>query len=227
MTIRFRNCAESKRRTGAERRVSEWKDAASNTMGLLCRTSMPAAAAKHSSLCAHIGWKARRSLRLPRLWRPSGAGLPWIGVAMDIPIVRRPTRADYLDDLESLFVHPGLERAELLGNSLGGVNAYQFAARHPESVRALIIEDIRVVIADDTSFALAWSGTFKTRGDLEERIGPRLMPYLRDSFRSVPGGCRTLPWIQDIRSCRFECTHPTSPSRREAVIQREGSEYQF
>jgi|ERR1017187_6413710 pimeloyl-ACP methyl ester carboxylesterase len=100
------------------------------------------------------------------------------------------TRTDYLDDLQSLFVHLGVERAVLLGNSLGGVNAYQFAARHPESVRALIIEDIGVVIADDTSFALAWSGTFKTRGDLEERIGPRLMPYLRDSFRSVSGGWR-------------------------------------
>jgi len=100
------------------------------------------------------------------------------------------TRSDYLDDLKSLFVHLGLERAVLLGNSLGGVNAYQFAAHHPESVRALIIEDIGAVIADDTSFVLAWYGTFKTRGDLEEGIGPRLVPYLRNSFRSVPGGWR-------------------------------------
>lgn len=97
-------------------------------------------------------------------------------------------RSDYLDDLLGLVDHLGLRQAVLLGNSLGGVNAYQFAARHPERVRALIIEDIGAVIADDTSFALAWSGIFKTRGDLEERIGPRFLPYLQDSIRSVPAG---------------------------------------
>jgi len=98
------------------------------------------------------------------------------------------TRTDYLDDLQALFTHLGLEKAVLLGNSLGGVNAYQFAARYPERVRGLIIEDIGAVIADDTSFALAWSGTFKSRSDLEECVGPRFLPYLKDSIRSVSGG---------------------------------------
>jgi pimeloyl-ACP methyl ester carboxylesterase len=98
------------------------------------------------------------------------------------------SRSDYIDDLLGLVDHLGLEKAVLLGNSLGGVNAYQFAARYPDRVRALIIEDIGAVIADDTSFAFAWSGIFKTRGDLEERIGPRFLPYLRDSIRSVPAG---------------------------------------
>ena len=98
------------------------------------------------------------------------------------------TRSDYLDDLLAVLDHLGLRQAMLLGNSLGGVNAYQFAARYPERVRALIIEDIGAVIADDTSFALAWSGIFKTRGDLEERIGPRFLPYLQDSIRPVPAG---------------------------------------
>ena len=100
------------------------------------------------------------------------------------------TRSDYLADLHRLLIHLGLEKVVMLGNSLGGVNAYQFAARYPERVRGLIIEDIGAVIADDTSFALAWSGTFKTRSDLEERIGPRFLPYLQDSIRSVSGGWR-------------------------------------
>jgi len=100
------------------------------------------------------------------------------------------TREDYLDDLTALYDHLGLPSAILLGNSLGGVNAYQFAARHPDRVRALIIEDIGAVIGDDTSFALAWSGTFPTRDALEERIGPRLLPYLKDSVRSVAGEWR-------------------------------------
>src|SRR5450432_543886 len=100
------------------------------------------------------------------------------------------TRENYLEDLDTLFAHVGISRAVLLGNSLGGVNAYQFAARHPDYVRGLIVEDIGAVIGDDTSFALPWSGVFKTRQDLEDRIGPRFFPYLKDSVRSVASGWR-------------------------------------
>lgn len=100
------------------------------------------------------------------------------------------TRDDYLDDLKALFTHLALGEAALLGNSLGGVNAYQFAARHPERVRALIIEDIGVEIADDTSFALAWGGLYRTREDLVQRVGPRLLPYLQDAFRETKEGWR-------------------------------------
>ena len=45
-------------------------------------------------------------------------------------------RKDYLGDIEALFDHLHLEHAVLLGNSLGGVNAYGFAAKHPERVLA-------------------------------------------------------------------------------------------
>jgi esterase len=107
-------------------------------------------------------------------------------------------REDYLGDLDVLFTHLGLSRAVFLGNSLGGLNAYQFAARHPDYVRALIVEDIGAVIGDDTSFALSWSGVFKTCQDLEERIGPRFFPYLRDSVRSVAGGWRLAFDPQDM-----------------------------
>lgn len=98
------------------------------------------------------------------------------------------TREAYIDDVLALFTHLGLDTAVLLGNSLGGVNAYQFAARHPERVRALIIEDIGAVMADDTSFALAWGGTFPSRAALAERVGPQFLPYLEDAFRETPAG---------------------------------------
>ena len=100
------------------------------------------------------------------------------------------TRDDYLGDIAALFAHLGLQKAVILGNSLGGVNAYQFAARHPERVRALIIEDIGAELSDDTSFALAWSGTFASRNDLAEHIGPRFLPYLQDAFRQTSSGWR-------------------------------------
>jgi esterase len=99
-------------------------------------------------------------------------------------------REDYLGDLAALYQHLGIHRAVLLGNSLGGVNAYQFAAKFPERVRALVIEDIGAAIDDDTSFALAWAGIFPTRAALEERVGARFMPYVVDSVREVPGGWR-------------------------------------
>jgi esterase len=99
-------------------------------------------------------------------------------------------RGDYLSDLSQLFARLGLRRSILMGNSLGGVNAYQFAARSPESVPALIVEDAGAVISLDTSFVLNWAGTFENRKDLEERIGPRFLPYLTDSIRQDPNGWR-------------------------------------
>jgi len=101
------------------------------------------------------------------------------------------TRDDYLGDLEALLDHLHLTKPlVLLGNSLGGVNAYQFAARNPNRVRGLIIEDIGVEIADDIPIVLTWAGNFRTREELAERIGPRLSPYLEPSFRETNQGWR-------------------------------------
>ncbi len=98
------------------------------------------------------------------------------------------TREDYLGDIEALIVILDLPQAVLLGNSLGGVNAYQFAARYPARVRALIIEDIGAVIADDISFILPSQGVFATREELEAKIDARFVPYLNDSFRHSDAG---------------------------------------
>jgi pimeloyl-ACP methyl ester carboxylesterase len=103
---------------------------------------------------------------------------------------RSYAREDYLGDLLAFLDHLGLDAAVVLGNSLGGTNAYQFAARHPDRVRALIIEDIGVVVDADTSFTLAWSGTFPSREALVERVGERFLPYLQNSFRQTPEGWR-------------------------------------
>jgi esterase len=81
-----------------------------------------------------------------------------------------------------------LSKAVLLGNSLGGVNAYQFAARHPEKVLGLIIEDIGVEINDAPTFMLAWQGEFPTREALVDLIGPRFLPHLEPSFSETRTG---------------------------------------
>jgi len=100
------------------------------------------------------------------------------------------TRADYLGDIAALLDHLGLEKAVILGNSLGGVNAYQFAARHADRVAGLIIEDIGAVVSEEITFVLPWEGVFATRRELESRIGARFVPYLQDSIRSSAAGWR-------------------------------------
>ena len=98
------------------------------------------------------------------------------------------TREDYIGDLSAFMKHLEIDKAIVLGNSLGGVNAYQFAARYPQQVKALVIEDIGAVNEADTSFTLHWGGVFQNREALAERIGERLLPYLLDSFRQTSVG---------------------------------------
>ena len=48
----------------------------------------------------------------------------------------------YLDDLETLVSRLILARFVLLGHSMGGTTGYVYAAKHPDRLNALIIEDI-------------------------------------------------------------------------------------
>ncbi|GGO85408.1 hydrolase [Marinobacterium nitratireducens] len=48
----------------------------------------------------------------------------------------------YVQDLQAFVDHLGLERLVLVGHSLGGTNALEFARRNPQRVMALVIEDI-------------------------------------------------------------------------------------
>ena len=100
------------------------------------------------------------------------------------------SRADYLGDIVALLDHLGLLSVVLLGNSLGGANACQFAAGFPHRVAALIVEDIGAVIDDDTSFALPWAGLYPTRAALGARSGARLVPALSASIRETAAGWR-------------------------------------
>jgi len=98
-------------------------------------------------------------------------------------------RADYMGDLEAFWGHLGLGQAVLWGNSLGGANAYQFAARHPGRVPGLVIEDIGPVIQVDLSFVLAWGGTFPDPGG-PRREGGAPVPPLPPG--QLPGNPRRL-----------------------------------
>lgn len=51
------------------------------------------------------------------------------------------TEQDRVDDLLGVLDALGLERVTLIGHSMGGLTAAQFAAQHPERLRALVLED--------------------------------------------------------------------------------------
>jgi pimeloyl-ACP methyl ester carboxylesterase len=55
-------------------------------------------------------------------------------------------RAEFVADAAAVIDRWGGEPVVVLGHSLGGISAYQLAARHPELVRALIIEDAGAVM---------------------------------------------------------------------------------
>ncbi|HWW88779.1 MAG TPA: alpha/beta hydrolase, partial [Vicinamibacterales bacterium] len=62
--------------------------------------------------------------------------------------------------------------------------------RNLHLVRALVIEEASAEISLDTSFVLEWTGTFKTREELERKVGARLATSLRDSLRETAEGWR-------------------------------------
>ncbi|WP_129289680.1 alpha/beta hydrolase [Streptomyces sp. N1] len=97
------------------------------------------------------------------------------------------SRAGYVGDAAALVAHLGLDRPVVLGHSLGGVNAYQLAARHPELVSALAIEDVGAEVRDDLSFCLGWPRRAPTWAALAAGLGKSL-PYLREGIREYADG---------------------------------------
>lgn len=54
-------------------------------------------------------------------------------------IDRTPTLEHFADDVAALLDHLGIDRADILGYSLGGSIAIQVTTRHPERVRKLVV----------------------------------------------------------------------------------------
>lgn len=67
------------------------------------------------------------------------------------------------------------------------MNAYQYAARQPDQVSALIIEDIGAVVNCDWSFTVRLPRHAPSRQDLVAALGSAAA-YLECSFRRLEGG---------------------------------------
>ncbi|MGW2252979.1 alpha/beta fold hydrolase [Kitasatospora sp. NPDC001660] len=107
------------------------------------------------------------------------------------------SREGYLADIEALLDHLGLARVVLLGHSLGGINAYQFAARHPERVAALVNAEGPAALGLDGShplgFLLHLPYDASSRDALVAALGPAA-PYFEDRLRENADGSWRLPF---------------------------------
>jgi len=105
------------------------------------------------------------------------------------------SREGYVADAVALLCHLDLGPVVVLGHSLGGINAYQLAAWHPELVSALIVEDVGTVLEGPNylSFCLGWPYEAPTREELIEGLG-EAGPFFADRMRERPDGSWVLPF---------------------------------
>lgn len=103
------------------------------------------------------------------------------------------SREDFVADAAAFIEALELAPALVIGHSLGGVTAYQLAARRPELVRAMVIEDIGAVtdesvvehpIVDITG----WPREFEDRPAIERFFRELGMPAIDYFLESAVGG---------------------------------------
>ena len=99
------------------------------------------------------------------------------------------SRASFVGDIAALLDHLGVTGpVVLVGNSLGGTNAFFFAAKYPERVRAMVIEEGPPEEHASLAFVLEWRGRYPTREALSAKVGERLAWSVEPSFRETAEG---------------------------------------
>lgn len=94
------------------------------------------------------------------------------------------SREDYLCDLNNIIQYEKIVNPIILGHSLGGVNAYQYAA-HFKNIKALIIEDIGTEIKVNNDFILqlpeSFNSIYKAKQEFQ-KINIELDAYFLESM---------------------------------------------
>lgn len=112
------------------------------------------------------------------------------------------SRESYIQDIRNLLQHVGNNQpVTIWGHSLGGVNAYQFAARYPKWVQALVVEDIGVEINVNLSFVRKLRGYYPTLEALRNALsltGVKAIDYFSQSVIKEEKGWRFLADLNGI-----------------------------
>nr|WP_051810534.1 alpha/beta hydrolase [Streptomyces alboflavus] len=96
-------------------------------------------------------------------------------------------RADFVADIAAFHRHLGFGPVPILGHSLGGVNAYQYAARNADQVTSLVVEDVGAVVDIDWRFTAQLPRRAPSREALASAIG-WTAPYFAYSMRQFDDG---------------------------------------
>jgi esterase len=92
------------------------------------------------------------------------------GHGRSAPSDRYGTRV-LVDDVAHLFDHLGWKSASIVGQSMGGVTGFLFAAQHPSSVEKLVVIDVGPVAAPEGSARIAANvGTQVDFASLDEAL---------------------------------------------------------
>ncbi|NEE01805.1 alpha/beta fold hydrolase [Phytoactinopolyspora halotolerans] len=101
------------------------------------------------------------------------------------------TRDAYVGDVAELVADSGVAPAVVFGHSMGGVTAFQLAARRPELVRAVIVEEAPAVVQPLTLDVRDWPRRAPTLTELGVAIQRRGVPdpsyFLQGAIRYPDG----------------------------------------
>ncbi|RFS87359.1 alpha/beta hydrolase [Actinomadura spongiicola] len=112
--------------------------------------------------------------------------------------------SDYVDDVAAFLEARELAPAIVLGHSMGGVVAYTLAARRPELVRALIVEEGQALVDANTLDTRGWPKRAPSLRALGEAIEAQGMPdasyFLQSAVRYPDGWGLTFDPEEMLRS---------------------------
>lgn len=98
------------------------------------------------------------------------------------------SRDAFIGDIDALLQHLNVSQPTvLLGNSLGGTNAFQFTSRYPERVSHLINEEGPAFENYQFDWIKDWSGVFPSPLEFGKRVG-RFYWSLKDSLSKTVDG---------------------------------------
>ena len=119
---------------------------------------------------------------------------------------------DFVADAAAVVEQLRLAPVVVLGHSRGGITAYQLAARHPELVAGLIIEDVGPVmrqpeVADPVLPVRGWPAAAPTEADLAAALQARGIPdasyFLQSAVLASDGRCRFLFDWEDMMAVQL------------------------
>jgi len=92
----------------------------------------------HGNVSSSVFWRTTL-VSLPDRFRPVAVDLRGFGGTDPLPVDATRGLRDYADDLDALLVALGIDRAHLVGWSMGGGVVMQYLRDHPDRVRSLTL----------------------------------------------------------------------------------------